>query len=85
METEILLEQKQLLDILDSTEEAPDVKDGTECKALKEHHRIAWSTIPLAMERSLQQQYGIQNDSKMLLDVPKEEYKSKVKSNVWAL
>jgi len=37
------------------------------------------------MERSLQQQYGVQKDAKALWDQLKEDYKSKVKLNVWAL
>jgi hypothetical protein len=73
--TEILLEQKQLLGIVDSKEKAPDVKAGRECKAEKEQHQIAWLTILLAMKWSLQQQYGTQNNAKVLLDPPMEEYK----------
>jgi hypothetical protein len=84
-EIQILLEQKQVLGIVDGTEEAPDAKDGTEFKAWKKQHRIARSTILLAMERSLQQQYGVQKDAKALWDQLKEDYKSKVKLNVWAL
>jgi len=45
----------------------------------------ARSTILLAIERSLQQQYGVQKDAKALWDQLKENYKSKVKLNVWAL
>ncbi|KAF8535380.1 hypothetical protein BDD12DRAFT_893075 [Trichophaea hybrida] len=37
------------------------------------------STILLSMERSLQQQYGIQQDTKALWDQQKEDYKSKLK------
>jgi len=85
LEIEILLEQKQVLGIVDGTEEAPDPKDATEFKAWKKQHGIARSTILLAMERSLQQQYGIQKDAKALWDQLKEDYKSKVKLNVWAL
>jgi len=85
LEIEILLEQKQVLGIADGTEEAPDAKDGTEFKAWKKQHGIARSTILLAMERSLQQQYGVQKDAKALWDQLKEDYKSKVKLNVWAL
>jgi len=85
LEIEILLEQKQVLGIVDGTEEAPDAKDGTEFKAWKKQHGIARSTILLAMKRSLQQQYGIQKDAKALWDQLKEDYKSKVKLNVWAL
>ena len=84
MEIEILLEQKQVLSIVDGTEEAPDAKDGTEFKAWKKQHGIAQSTILLAMERSLQQQYGVQKDAKVLWDQLEEDYKSKVKLNVWA-
>jgi len=85
LEIEILLKQKQVFGIVDGTEEAPDAKDGTEFKAWKKQHRIARSTILLAMERSLQQQYGVQKDAKTLWDQLKEDYKSKVKLNVWAL
>jgi hypothetical protein len=85
LEIEILLEQKQVLGIVDGTEEAPDAKDGTEFKAWKKQHGIARSTILLAMERSLQQQYGVQKDAKALWDQLKEDYKSQVKLNVWAL
>jgi len=88
LEVEILLEQKQVLGIVDGTEEAPDAKnakDATEFKAWKKQHGIARSTILLAMERSLQQQYGVQKDAKALWDQLKEDYKSKVKLNVWAL
>jgi len=84
LEIEILLEQKQVLSIVDGTEEAPDAKDGTEFKAWKKQHGIAQSTILLAMERSLQQQYGVQKDAKVLWDQLEEDYKSKVKLNVWA-
>jgi len=80
---EILLEQKQVLGIVDSTEEAPE--DATELKSWKKQHGIARSTILLTMERALQQQYGVQTDSKALWDQLKEDYKSKVKLNVWAL
>jgi len=85
LEIEILLEQKQVLSIVDGTEEAPDAKDATEFKAWKKQLRIARSTILLAMERSLQQQYGVQKDAKELWDQWKEDYKSKVQLNVWAL
>jgi len=85
LEIEILWEQKQVLGIVDGTEEAPNAKDGTEFKAWKKQHGIARSTILLAMERSLQQQYGVQKDAKALWDQLKEDYKSKVKLNVWAL
>jgi len=85
LEIEILLEQKQVLGIVDDKEEAPDTKDGTEFKAWKKQHGIARSTILLAMERSLQQQYGVQKDAKALWDQLKEDYKSKVKLNVWGL
>jgi len=88
LEVEILLEQKQVLGIVDGTEEAPDAKnatDTTEFKAWKKQHGIARSTILLAMERSLQQQYGVQKDAKALWDQLKEDYKSKVKLKVWAL
>jgi len=85
LEIEILLEQKQVLGIVDGTEEAPDAKDGTEFKAWNKQHGIARSTVLLAMERSLQQQNGVQKDAKALWDQLKEDYKSKVKLNVWAL
>jgi len=82
---EILLEQKQVLGIVDGTEEALDANDGTEIKAWRKQPGIAWATILLVMERSLQQQYGIQKDAKGLWDQLKEDYKSKEKLNVWAL
>jgi len=85
LEVEILLEQKQVLGIVDGTEEAPDAKDRTEFKGWKKQHGITRSTILLAMERSLQQQYGIQKDAKALWDQLKKDYKSKVKLNVSAL
>jgi len=53
LEIEILLEQKEVLGIVDGTEEAPDAKEGTEFKAWKTQHGIARSTILLAMEWSL--------------------------------
>jgi len=83
LEVEILLEQKQVLSIVDGTEEAPE--DATELKSWKKQHGIARSTILLAMERSLQQQYGVQKNAKALWDQLREDYKSKVKLNVWAL
>jgi len=83
LEIEILLEQKQVLGIVDGTEEAPE--DVTELKSWKKQHGIARSTIFLAMEKSLQQQYGVQKDAKALWDQLKEDYKSQVKLNVWAL
>jgi hypothetical protein len=85
LEIEILVKQKQVLGIVDGTEEAPDATDATESKAWKKQHGIARSTILLAMERSLQQQYGVQKDPKALWDQLKKDYKSKVKLNVWAL
>jgi len=85
LEIEILLEQKQVLSIVDGTEEAPDTTDATEYKAWKKQHGIARSTVLLAMERSLQQQYGVQKDAKALWDQLKDDYKLKVKLNVWAL
>jgi hypothetical protein len=85
LDIKILLQQKQVLSIVHGTEEALDVKDGTEFKAWKRQHGIAPSTILLAIERSWQQQYGIQKDAKVLWDQLKEDYKSKVKLNVWAL
>jgi hypothetical protein len=83
LEVEILLEQKQVLGIVDGTEEAPE--DAIELKSWKKQHGIAQSTILLAMQRSWQQQYVVQKDAKALWDQLKEDYKSKVKLNVWAL
>jgi hypothetical protein len=83
LQVEILLEQKQVLTIVDGTEEAPE--DATELKSGMKQHGIARSTILLAMERSFQQQYGVQTDAKALWDQLEEDYKSKVKLNVWAL
>jgi len=37
------------------------------------------------MVRSLQQQYGVEKDAKVLWDQLKEDCKIKVKLNVWAL
>ena len=85
LEIEILLKQKQVLGIVDGTEEAPDAKDAMEFEAWKKWHGIAWSTILHMMERSLQQLYGVLTDAKALWDQLKEDYKSKVKLNVWAL
>jgi len=85
LEIEILLEQKQILGIVDGTEEAPDAKDSTEFKAGHKQHGIARSTILLAMEQSLQQQYSVQKDTKALWDHLKKDYKSMVKLKVWAL
>jgi hypothetical protein len=85
LEMEIVLEQKQVLGIFYGTEEAPDAKDGAQFKAWRKQHGIARSTILHAMEWSLQPQYGIQKDAKVLWDQLKEDYKSKVKANVWAL
>jgi hypothetical protein len=64
LEVEILLEQKQVLAIVDGTEEAPE--DATELKSWKKQHGIARSTILLVIERSLQQQCGVQKDAKAL-------------------
>jgi hypothetical protein len=50
---EILLEKKQVLGIVDSTDEAANAKYRTEFKAEMKQYGIAWSTIVLAMERSL--------------------------------
>ena len=63
LEVEILLEQKQVPGIVDGTEEAPDAKNGmdaTKFKPLKKQHGIARLPILLALERSVQQQYGVQ-------------------------
>jgi hypothetical protein len=68
LEIKTLLEQKQVLGNVDSTEEAPDAKDWTEITAWKPQHCIPRSTILLAMERSLQQQYGVQKEAKALWD-----------------
>jgi len=81
LEIKVLLEQKQVLGMLDGTEEALDAKDWTEFKASKMQHGIAQSTILLTMERSLHQQYGIQKDAKVMWDQLKKDYKSKVKLN----
>jgi len=83
LEVEILLEQTQVLGIVDGTEEEPE--HPIELTSSKKQHGITRSTILLAMERSLQQQYGVQKDAKALCDQLKEDYKSKVKLNVWAL
>jgi hypothetical protein len=85
LEIKILLEQKLVIGIADGTEEALDTKDGTDFKAWKKQLGIERSTILLAMERSLQQQYGVQNDAKVRWAELKEHHKSKVKLNVWAL
>jgi len=52
LEMEIVLEQKEVLGVVNGTEEATDANDGTEFEAWKKQHGIAWSTILLAMERS---------------------------------
>jgi hypothetical protein len=49
LEIKLLLERKQVLGIVDGTEEAPDANDGTECKAWKKQYGITRSTILLAM------------------------------------
>jgi hypothetical protein len=87
LELKTLLEQKQVVGIVDSTDEAPDVKNvknTTEFEAQTKQHGIAWSTILLAMERTLQQQNGVQKHAKPLWDQLKGGYTSKVKLNVWA-
>jgi hypothetical protein len=74
--------------MVDGTEDAPDAKnaaDTTEFEAWKKQHGITQSIILLAMEWSLQQQYGVQNDAKGLWDQLKEDLKLKVKLNVWSL
>jgi hypothetical protein len=76
------LEQKQVLGIVDGTEKPPE--DATELKSWKKRNGIARSTILLMMERSLQQQYGVQKDAKTRWDQLKEDYKSKVMLNVSA-
>jgi hypothetical protein len=83
LDVEELLEQKQVFGVVDGTEEAPE--DVTELKAWKTQHGIAQLPILLAMDRSLQQQYGVQQDAKALWNHLKEEYKLKVKLIVWAL
>jgi hypothetical protein len=85
LQVEILLEQKQILGIVNSTAEAAATTNRTEFKEWKTQHGIARSTILLAMERSLQQQYGVQKDTKVLWDQLKEDNKSKLKLNVWGL
>jgi hypothetical protein len=82
---EILLEQKQVLGIVDGTEEAPENQKLEEYKEWKKQNGIARSTILLAMERPLQQQYGVQKDAKELWEPLMEPYKSKVKLNVISL
>jgi len=72
LEGEIFLEHKQVLGIVDGTEEAPE--EATELKSRKEQQGIVRSTILLAMERSLQQQYGAQIDNKALWDQLKKDY-----------
>jgi hypothetical protein len=57
---------------------------AAEFQSWKKQHGITWSTILLAMERSWRQQYGVQQDAKALWDQLKQEYKSKVKLNMWA-
>jgi hypothetical protein len=84
-EIQILFEQKEVLGIVDGTEEAPDVEDRTEFQPWKKQHGIAQSTILLVMERPLPQHYGIQNDAKAMWDQLKENFKLNVKPNVWAL
>jgi hypothetical protein len=83
LEVEILLEQKQGLSIVDGIEEEPE--DATEVKSWEKQHEIGRLTILLAMMRSLQQQDGVWKDAKALCDQLKEDYKSNVKLNVWAL
>jgi len=51
LETETLLERKQVLGIVDGTEEVLDTQDGTEFTPWKKQHGIAQSTILLPMER----------------------------------
>jgi hypothetical protein len=60
LDGEILSEQKQILGIGDGTDETPDAQDGTQFKASNKDNGIARSTILLLMERSSQQQYGVQ-------------------------
>ena len=83
LEVQILLEQKQVLCIVHGAEEAP--KDATVLKSWKKQHGIALSTILLAIERLLQQQYGVQKAANALWDPLNKDYKSKVKLNVCAL
>jgi hypothetical protein len=49
LENEILFDEKQVLVIVDSTEQGPDAKDGTEFNAWKKQHGITRSTFLLAM------------------------------------
>jgi len=65
LEVEILLEQKPVLGIVDGTEEAPE--DTTELRSWKKQHGMARCIILLAMERSLQQQYGVLKDVRPIL------------------
>jgi len=82
-EIEILLEQKQVLSGVDSTEDTPE--DVTELKSWKKQHGIGRWTILLTMEWSFQQQYGVQQDAIVLWDQLKEDWKSMVKLTIWAL
>jgi hypothetical protein len=61
LEVEILMEQEQILGIADGPVEA--LEDVTELESWRKQHGIALLTILLAMERSLQQQYGIEKDA----------------------
>jgi len=84
LEIAIVLEQKQVLGIVDSTETALDVKDRTEFDPWKMQHGITWLTIALALEPSLHSQYGIQKDAKALWELFEEDDKAKAKRNVLA-
>jgi hypothetical protein len=77
------LEQKQVLGIVDATEEEPE--DATEPKSLQEAARNRTVDHSPRDGAVLQQQYGVQKDGIALWDQLKDDYKSKVKLNVWAL
>jgi hypothetical protein len=81
----ILLEQRQVLGSVNSTDEVPDAMDGTEFTAWIKHHLIAQWTIFLVMATTLEQLYSSQKVAKALWNQLKEDYKSKVKVNVESL
>jgi len=70
---------------VEDPEEAPDPNNATEFIAWHEQYGITRLTILLMMERSMQQQYGVQKEAKALWDQWKEEYELMVKLNKWAL
>ena len=59
LEIPIPLEQKQVLGIVDGTEEALHTNGRTPFTEWKKQHGIARSTNLLAMEQSLEQQAGV--------------------------